>query len=219
MNNDGVLEFIYILLKGARDQWTIVENYKEKTLKLTNVAYLLNQILRQISVPADHYLISVKAQELWNKITDENMANHHYNTKVKCKNKMLPIQLNSYNGASSTPTVITLSAGSTFRYREIFHDDHIIPISKILHKLTWIDLSDKEKAFDEIVNVLDMIYICRMLKDEDRSIYNRVSRPRNIIHIVEKQYKDRSTGSRIEIVDWENIKRGFPKIVLEPVDE
>lgn len=190
----SVLDLLYVLLQGAQDGWKLQENFNGKTIELSNLAYLLNQILRQIKVPQERYLYSVEAKKLWFELTDEKMENHNYNSVVHCRQDLQPIILNSYSGGSSKPQKITLKGGSCFRYREIFHDEHIIPISTILHKLSELDLSNKENALWNISRLLDKVYICRMLKDEDRSIYAKYKRPFDIIDVVENVYKHRTTN-------------------------
>ena len=54
--------------------------------------------------------------------------------------------------------------------------------------------------------LLDKIYICKMLKEEDRNIVAKRKRSSNIVEVVENDYKNTKNGIPIEIVDWETLK-------------
>ena len=44
--------------------------------------YLLNQILRQLWIPHDRYYISISVENLWNKITCQDIMKYFYQSKV-----------------------------------------------------------------------------------------------------------------------------------------
>lgn len=131
------------------------------------IRYLLGQTIRQYSVPAEKCHISKAAMELWNELTSSDITNFWYRETVKCdrleSEKILP----RYVGSSSTPDKdqpIILHHDSTFCFRDVFHGDHVVPVSLILDELVKLDRITIEK----VQAVLDKMHVCRILKSEDR---------------------------------------------------
>jgi len=161
------VEVIIILLnlmkKDHQDNYTIAKG---------GAHYLLGQALRQIRLPQDRYFISIKAEKLWKEITDENIYNYYYRKKVTNKLSDYKI-LDVYKGASSELQKLTIKKSEGFIFRDVFHDDHIIPIKVIIEKLIEIEIPN----YENVMHILELIGICRMLKSEDRAIYSKSSRP------------------------------------------
>lgn len=85
---------------------------------------------------------------------------------------------------SKDPNLITLTKGESFAYREVFHDEHIIPINVIINEL--LKLSNLN--YQTVVEILSKISVCKMLKTEDRSIYNARKRVFDVNEIIETTY-------------------------------
>lgn len=66
------------------------------------------------------------------------------------------------------------------------------PVNDIIERLTTIDTPN----YENVSKVLNSIYICKMLKDEDRGLYPKYHRPSEISQIIDKIY----TPAGIEIV-------------------
>ena len=166
------------------------------TNTLWGAKYLLNQILRQYKIAPDHIFISVAADKLWNEVTDgkEEIKNYHYTMQVPVHRNC---KLDLYKGASNTPEKgKPHKPNDKFQYRQVFHDEHIIPIEIIIEKLISLDNVNG----DSVQEILNNIYMCRMLKRENAGLTHK--RPFSVVKTIEEIYIPKG----IEIVDWEKIK-------------
>lgn len=168
--------------------------------RLWGAKYLLGQVLRQYRIEKDHFFVSVAANELWSKITNEEMDKYHYTMRVPVHHEC---ELDLYKGAASSPFELGKlhKPNATFQYRQVFHDEHVIPIETIIKKLE----EEKDLSYSNVQKILDNIYLCRMLKSENIELNkgNRNKRCWNVKETIEKIYKD---IHGIEIVGWEEIK-------------
>lgn len=193
MEQNLVLDVIIDLLKGSKAPWEELScTIGGKRYILRSCPYLLNQALRLYALPDSHFLVSVKAKELWSKITSEPINHYGYQSPVIYEGST-PITLDLYRGNENTFTSKTFSHGDSFAYRAVFHDDHIVPLKIIIEQL----LALNEITYESVENVLNGIYICRMLKSEDRSLNNKSSRPGNYLEVIHGLYKEHG----IEIAD------------------
>jgi len=161
----------------------------------SSASYLLKQTVRQLILPREKCYLSVKAKELWDQITDEEIFKYWYRTSVKSKNHN-ELKAPIYSGASKNPWEIRkLNYGGTIRFREVFHDDHIIPIKLIIDKLLLID----KPNYENVKDILKDISICRMLKEEDRRINEKSKRVYNEREIVVELYRDKYG---IKLIDY-----------------
>ena len=149
--------------------------YKGKKTWIWNADYLFNQILRQIDVPPERYLVSEAAQELWDKITDEPISKYYYREKVVATREGAEIY--EFKGSSKKSEASRiLKIGDSFIFNDVFHLEHTIPIKIIIDELT--SLNDEKLDYEHVDDILSKMYICRILKSEDRNInqkYNRSS--------------------------------------------
>ena len=164
--------------------------------KIWSANYLLNQILRQYYIDDNHILVSKKAQELWDKIAVESdIKRFSYRNTFAAK---IDINLYMYFGAKKEGVLTQKNKGQKVVWNNIFHDEHTIPINIIIKELCALETL----SYENVSKVLDKIYICKMLKEEDRNINQKCERSSNIVDVVEKIY-----NPNIEICDWENIKK------------
>ena len=164
--------------------------------------YLLGQILRQYRINNDHIFISVEADKLWKEITDKEIKDYHYTMQVPISQECT---LALYKGAAKNPFVeVSLKPNDTFQYRQVFHDEHVIPIADIIKNLIKLD----DLNYDSAQKILNNIYMCRMLKKENIALNNgnRNKREWNVVETIEKIYKE---THGIEIVSWEEIKKNL----------
>jgi hypothetical protein len=175
---------IFLQQKESKDPYTI--DHK-------GAKYLLNQTIRQLWLPISRMSLSIEADKLFKKLgyKDEEIFLHF--SRMKITNKSDQTQtVNLYNGASSKPhEEREVKTGESFLLREVFHDDHIIPITHIIDRLLTINQPSRESVFE----ILKDISICRLLKDEDRRL-PRTKRPYDEKLIIEKFYYDK--GIRIK---------------------
>lgn len=170
---------------------------------LWNAKYLLGQVLRQYAIKPNHKFISVRASKLWKEITDEEIDNYYYTKGVPVQRETI---LNLYKGAEKEPSQkdIVFEVGQKFAYRQVFHDEHVIPIDTIINKLCELENAN----YENVQKVLDNIYMCRMLKSENIKLNNGNKRKRkeNVIDTIEDIYIKKND---IQIVDWETIKKNI----------
>lgn len=157
-----------------------------------NTNYLLNQFLRQIWIPKEHQLVSKRAHEKWIELglNDKDIRDFWYQKNVRSQSDC-PVKY--FKGNSSVGEDGFIKAGQTFQYRSVFHEDHIVPIRDIIDSLIQLKLTNDDQKNKELVKeVLNRIYTCRILKEEDRNL-NRIARQKrgstNYRDIVEGIYK------------------------------
>lgn len=194
-NKCEVYDLIISLVKGyknktndGRTEHFIESSFGDKKIWLCNIQYLLNQVLRQISIPKDRCLVSQKALEKWNSLVgDEDINNYYYRENVKVKN---PGIIEEYKGAKKTPEQPRkVEQGDTFIFRDLFHLEHIVPISVIIEELC--KLHDESKLnYENVHKVISTIYVCRMLKEEDRNIVEKHKRPASKGEVIETIYHE-----------------------------
>lgn len=162
------------------------DKYNTERINLWAPRYLLGQILRQIPVTKKH--VSDAAQELWNQLTDEDIWKYNYQDKVQTKNEDVTVK--KYKGASKTPEDKKGKAvGDSFIFREVFHDEHIIPIAVIIDELLDLKDSEIEITPEKVAEIIDKICICRITKEEDRKIKPRYKRSPKLSEAYETAYK------------------------------
>ena len=197
-----VLDIIITLAKAIKatevpDQDKCQYYLDDGTNRLWGAKYLLGQVLRQYRINDNHIFISVAADKLWKEITDKEMKDYHYTMKVTTKKDC---RLKLYTGASKQAKETDLKSGSTFQYRQVFHDEHVIPIADIIDKLINLD----NLNHGNVQEILNNIYICRMLKMENANL-RHAGRPWNVVETIEKIYNIEG----IEIVNWEERKKSL----------
>lgn len=162
MARDICLDIIISLIKADKTEEKVLYG-SECSIK--GVHYLLGQVIRQYSIPNNNYYISEAAKKLWKNISDDNIWNYVYKDRFELKcNYKLP----KYVGANKTPEEVEYNKGTKVEFRSIFHDEHIIPICKIIDQLEAIDIKDLN--YEKVKGILDRIVICRVLKSEDRKL-------------------------------------------------
>lgn len=192
-NKCEVYDLIIALVKGYKNlsedgktEHYIESSFRNKKIWLCNIQYLLNQFLRQISVPKERCLISQKAQEKWKSLVgDEDINKYYYREKVEVKNHGF---ISEYKGAKNDPEKEReVNPGDTFIFRDLFHLEHVVPISVIIDELC--KLFDNGKLdYENVDKVIGSIHVCRMLKKEDRSITEKSKRPSNKTEVIDTIY-------------------------------
>ena len=197
MNNE-VFDIIISLVKSYKEdtKWNhpnVRSFYKNKEYLIHNADYILNQVLRQINIPEDHYLLSKEANDLWNKLKPDgkygkNIKDYWYRETLTVHSDE-PVEIKEYSGASKTPIVKKVKDGDTFIFRNVFHLEHIYPIDMVIEDLKELNKSG-DLNYDSLAKVLDKIYICRITKEEDRNISStfKSSRPHDLDKILKEVY-------------------------------
>ena len=200
-----VLDMIIAFVKAVKNTPKVSKNEvcyyrKDEENILWDAKYLLGQRLREYAIKPNHKFISVRASKLWKEITDEEIDNYYYTKGVPVHRETI---LNLYKGAEKDPSKkdIKFEVGQKFAYRQVFHDEHIIPIGKIIEELCKLESPN----YENVQKILDNIYLCRMLKSENIKLNkgNKNNRAWDVKETIEEIYMKTHD---IEIVDWEKIK-------------
>ena len=126
-----------------------------------NCDYLLNQVIRQYNVPQNHYYYSEKARELFNghlKVKNNELKTFkdcYYREQLIC---ISTVEGRLYKGAANTPYnkaeegKFLIKKDREFPFKDAFHLEHIIPITKIIEKLE--KLNPDTCSDSDIANIL-----------------------------------------------------------------
>lgn len=148
--------------------------------KICNPKYLLGQIIRQYVLSSGQYYISLRAENLWKSISGKSIWDYTYRQYVKCEND-IPVTVFEYTGNQNKPRgKRIISKGDGFVFRDIFHDEHMIPISLAVNRL----IAEKDLNYENVRKVLDSMYICRLLKCEDRELPVKYKRPYDLQEVI-----------------------------------
>ena len=107
-----------------------INNYLE--LHQNSALYLLKQTVRQLQLSKNNYFLSEAAYKKWDKISKDDIWKYWYRNTVKC-DKESETDVSLFKGGSNTPydrRIIRLN--DKFIFKDVFHDDHIIPIKLII---------------------------------------------------------------------------------------
>lgn len=177
---DIIIEFVKAV-KSAKKEKEVVSIINGKEYKIKAAGYLLGQIVRQYNIPEDHYYISVAAENKWKELSNENIWDFVYRDSITCTSEV-PVSVKKYKNNEKEPTEAVIKNEENFIFRDIFHDEHIIPIRIIIENLINLE----ELSYQSVEKVLSNIYVCRILKWEDRKIKPKSNRPFDF-ELVKKQ--------------------------------
>lgn len=166
-----VADFIIYLIRSYNEKESS-PNYPLSDYSIKGSAkYLLRQIIRQINIPHTNMYVSEKALARWNKITNDNIKEKCYNDRVKCKIDWLDRP--KYIGASKTFQTKETYQGKSFKYNEVFLDEHIVPVEIIIRELLKLDTISKN-IYNQIDLILQNLTVCKILKEENpQNKFNR----------------------------------------------
>ena len=128
---------------------------------------LLGQSIRQYDVPEKNYHISQAAKERWDELSNDCIRNYWYRKQVKCDKLTVAKRFKLYKGSEKEGKEELLNPGDPLVFRQMFHEEHTIPVSLIMNELTG---SSKISTMKDIEGLLDSMHISILLKDEDRDI-------------------------------------------------
>jgi len=184
MEKNKVLDIIIEFVNAVKNEDRIEFEKNDKLYSIFSAKYLLGQIIRQYEIPKNHYYISKEAKAKWETLSNEDIWKYTHRNIVKCSAKR-EIEIKIFNGNQKEPEVKKIKAGEKFVFNDVFHDEHIIPVNMIIKELKKIE----KLSYSNVEEVLDKIYICRMLKEEDRSIEEKSKRPFDVKEVIDKIYK------------------------------
>ena len=148
METVNSFDILIALIKGCQqngdDQH--IDGPENHDAKIGNLKYLLGQIVRSLWNRKGHKGLSKEAARIWDGLkVGEDIFDYYYQRKVFYKNDV-PVHVKGYIGAKSNPDweedLKFTKEGDYFRFRQVFHIEHIVPISVILEQLISLDLSE-----------------------------------------------------------------------------
>lgn len=174
--SNAVLDILIPFIRAEQDASHRIESEMDgNPLTLHGTGYLLGQMIRQYAIPPERQYISRAAWELWHKLTDEDIWRYTYRQVVKCRSSA-PVPIQEYRGNERSPkSSRNIEPGETFVFRDVFHDEHMVPVSEILQALIRLP----SVTYESVSEVLSHLCTCRILKTEDRSLYPKYRRPLN----------------------------------------
>lgn len=143
-----------------------IDESEQNEKDLSSIRYLLGQTIRAYKLPSQNIHISHGAYELWNKLTTSNIDNYTYRESVTCDKLTEEGIYKIYKGGSKTGIDYKIVPGGKFCFRDIFHVDHVIPVSFIQKELLNLKTINEEA----IIAILNKMHLCRILKEEDRRL-------------------------------------------------
>lgn len=162
MKNKVIIESILCLLSGLNG---LKDGDSKKNID--SLRYLLGQSIRHYDVPEENYHISQAAKDRWDELSNDCIRNYWYRKQVKCNNLKFAKSYKLYKGSTNTGTPTSLNLGESFEFRQMFHEEHTIPVSLVMNALTNNPKISTKKDIEEL---LDSMHISILLKDEDRAI-------------------------------------------------
>ena len=200
MKRNRILDIIVILLNGIKNNNKLVDQSSiDGELKLNGCSYLLNQTIRQYQFPQSHYYVSEKAKKLWDTISSDSIFNYTYRDNV-IKDVEGEVVIEKFRGGEGKPYATSkIKRGDSFVFKDVFTDEHIVTVSNIIDEL----LSLPEYSYESIEIVLNKIYICKMLKREDRSIQSKKNRSTDYREVVVSEYD--KVGIKLLNFDYKSV--------------
>lgn len=163
MKNDAIINSIIVLINEYK---TLLSSSTSNIKDIRSLRYLLNQSIREYEIPSDNWHVSKAALALWEDLTKEDIKNYHYRDVVKCDNLKQPWNTDLFQGANKEGDEREIFPNDSFLFNELFHEDHVIPVSLILEEIIKSPIID----YNSIKTILDKMHICVILKEEDRKL-------------------------------------------------
>ncbi|MBR6021746.1 MAG: hypothetical protein IK066_04940 [Kiritimatiellae bacterium] len=181
--NEAIINSLLCLLKAYKTEMSLPEGDLQKVIQ-KSLKYLISQSIRQYALPKAHYHLSRGAHARWEKLSIEDIMQKNEQDHVFCdKLEGCSRQYRLFVGAerTGTPTMITEEG---FIFRQMFHKDHVIPVSMIFEKMVTMDHADAQK----IRTLLNTMHICTILKEEDHRIGRTKGRSLNYRKTIDDVY-------------------------------
>ena len=177
--NEAIIKSILVLLKAYRPLLSQINK-----ADLNSLHYLLGQSVRQYDIPIENYHISQAALERWKQLSTDRIEKYHYRDMVKCDNLTKAHRFKLFKGAGKSGNYRKLRHNDSLVFRDMFHEDHVIPVSLILEELTKIKTVDENSVKEQ----LNKMHICIILKEEDRVLGRTINRTANFADTIKNVY-------------------------------
>ena len=177
-----IIEFVNAINNGDKISYT---DSDKREYQITNCRYLLGQIIRSYYLPPTNYHISVAAMALWNRITSADIHKHFYAETIVC-DRADDVEVNIYKGNAKSGEKTKIMMNSRLRYNDVFHNEHMVSVKTITTQL----LTEKDISCEKVSEILNKIHICRILKDEDKKIKHKSTRPDDYKIVIKNDYRE-----------------------------
>lgn len=179
--------FIDIVIVGVKGYKDAAQKEPDNKALRQAFKYLIGQTVRQYIILPDHRYISKKANDLWEELTSSDIRSVGYRRQVTCDTLTTPKIVKTYKGAQNRNGKISLYPKEKFVFNDIFHEDHVIPVVYFVDELIQLDLD--ELTEEKVEDILDGMYIAKILKEEDRGL-PRTKRPHSFDEVIRDTYKE-----------------------------
>ncbi|MCR5490464.1 MAG: hypothetical protein K6F03_10410 [Saccharofermentans sp.] len=200
--NNTLLAFIIDLINATRGKkksdGIIVYEYGKEQIILDEARDILYQIARHYRIPDNQWYISKEANDLWNRISKDDIWKYHYTDEVICECSEPVSNVRFYSGSNKKKFIVdTIHTGMKISFNSVFHDEHMTDVKSIVSELYTLDPLTPEN----VLKTLNKIHIARILKTEDRDkITNTRGRGTDIEHVKDLY------GNKYKIVLLDRIK-------------
>ena len=174
MKNKYIVESLVSLLKGYKSVTKEEPEGAQRNKDLSGIVYLIGQTIRQYKSPASNIHVSVKAYDLWNKITNMSMDICDYREPICCDKikEGETVECMTYVGSKKDGDPRSLHTNEKFVFNAIFHAEHVVPVKVIRDEL--LALPEIEEA--SVIAILNKMHIAKILKEEDRNLARTAGR-------------------------------------------
>ena len=195
--NKCIIASIVVLLKGYQ---RLKASSNSNKMHISSLKYVLGQTVRAYKVPKEQIFISQAAEIRWNDLTSSNINNFDYKQSFICDRLKQSITCKMYKGSQKNGQNVQINPNDKVCFNDMFHVDHIVPVKLIMDELLKLTQINSQN----VSNILQKMYLCRMLKEEDRLLGRTSGRTlcykNNIIKIYKTRgicVKNPNTGSSV----------------------
>ena len=182
--NKYIIASIVVLLKGYQ---RLKASSNSNKMHISSLKYVLGQTVRAYKVPKKQIFISQAAEKRWNELTNFDINNFDYKQSFKCDRLKQSITCKMYKGSQKNGKNVQINPNAKVCFNDMFHVDHIVPVKLIMDELLKLTQINSQN----VSNILQKMYLCRMLKEEDRLLGRTAGRTLCYNNNINNIYKKR----------------------------
>ena len=182
--NKCIIASIVVLLKGYQ---RLKASSNSNKMHISSLKYVLGQTVRAYKVPQKQIFISQAAEKRWNELTNFDINNFDYKQSFRCNRLKQSITCKMYKGSQKDGQNVQINPNDKVCFNDMFHVDHIVPVKLIMDELLKLTQINSQN----VSNILQKMYLCRMLKEEDRLLGRTAGRTLCYNNNINNIYKKR----------------------------
>ena len=182
--NKCIIASIVVLLKGYQ---RLKASSNSNKMHISSLKYVLGQTVRAYKVPKQQIFISKAEEKRWNELTNFDINNFDYKQSFKCDQLKQSITCKMYKGSQKDGQNVQINPNDKVCFNDMFHVDHIVPVKLIMDELLKLTQINSQN----VSNILQKMYLCRMLKEEDRLLGRTAGRTLCYNNNINNIYKKR----------------------------